>query len=57
MVMRERELEREAKAQAIERLRSALGAIPRQMIFARKQIGDAIKLLEGWVLEEEEEQP
>jgi hypothetical protein len=47
MVMQERQMAREAKDQALMRLRIAMGAMPRNFAYSRKMVGEAIQLLEG----------
>ena len=47
MVMPERQTEREAKDQAVIRLKRAMRAIPSRYFFSRAEIHEAIQLLEG----------
>jgi len=47
MPIMEREIEREAKEQTLLRCRAALAALPRNLTYARKMLGEAIQLLEG----------
>ena len=49
MVMHERQMEREAKDQALIRLRIAMRSVPSRYTYSRKMIGEAVRLLEGEV--------